>query len=217
MSSLSTSAQLSCLTIYQQVSCFDKLFTINETVCGVKLIDKTLYIVNQGTVGFTGWVADFEFLTEDDPILGKLHSGFNKNINELINNLLPLIKDNVEVCVSGHSKGAAEASILGAKLKLAGVNVTEQVLFACPNSGDKQFSTWLGKNIPSGISLRNAPLKFPIFGDPVPLMPPELYPPYPHNLIDVCPSGMAKVVNIEWHRAEYYLAGALLLNKSNNP
>lgn len=53
-------AQLACIDIYDPIApnVFDKIYRINETVCGTKLIDKRLHVVMQGTESLPGWMAE---------------------------------------------------------------------------------------------------------------------------------------------------------------
>ena len=206
MTSLATAARLACLDIYDPITpgSFQQIIRVGETVCGTALIDGTFYIVNQGTETKAGWEADFEAEPVFHPVLGHLHSGFDKNLPAIVKQLLTNIPRSTPVIVTGHSKGAGEGVILAARLTLAGVNVTKCILFACPNAGFAPFGNWVKAHI-DGVSYRNSPGALSFFGDPVPLVPPVPYlPPYPHTKITEVPDGLDRLISVMWHEGKYY-------------
>ena len=112
--------------------------------------------------------------------------------------------------VIGHSKGAGEGVQNAALLKLAGLNVMKPILFACPCAGYQEFTDWLEKNLPGGISFRNASKLAPALGDPVPMIPIFPYvPPYPHAMVQKFPKWFKAVFSVEWHMGDLYEAGAI--------
>ena len=209
MEKITSTAVKLAVQIYDPIppNVFNAIFRIGETTCGTVLLDDVFYIVCQGTENIAGWKADFDVMPTKHPILGNLHGGFYKNLDELVKQLLPTIPPNTKVVVTGHSKGAGEGSILAALLHLKGIDIESLALFACPNSGDERFSLWLSKNI-KGISYRNTLIYASFLGDPVPLDPPSPYVrPYPHTVITAPPSGLSKLVNLEWHKGSLYEQG----------
>jgi hypothetical protein len=216
MSTIAQAAQLACHDIYDPVTpnVFEKLYRVDETVCGTALIDGQFFIVNQGTETMAGWEADGDIMPIYHPVLGNLHAGFYRNIQKLINLISADILVKTPIIVTGHSKGAGEAVLMGACLRLAGFDVTQAILFACPRPGYQRLAEWLQINL-HGISFRNASADFPALGDPVPLVPIEPYiDPYPHTMIDVTPSGLQKADPFAWHEAELYRQGAINWEKT---
>jgi hypothetical protein len=214
MNQIVQAAQLACHDIYDPVTpqVFDKLYRVGETVCGIALIDGHLFIANQGTENTAGWEADGDIVPTAHPTLGNLHTGFYRNIVALIKLLAIDIAAefavDIPIVVTGHSKGAGEAALLGACLKLAGFNVVQAILFACPRPGYQGLANWLHANLP-GISFRNAPSDFPALGDPVPMVPINPYvEPYSHVMIDVAPGGLQDFDPFARHAAELYRQGA---------
>jgi hypothetical protein len=214
MKPIQQAAQLACHDIYDPVTpkAFGKIYRVGETVCGTAFVDDQLFIVNQGTENRAGWEADADIVPILHPVLGNLHAGFFRNMPALVKLLTTGIgvgfSSKTPIIVTGHSKGAGEAILLGACLKLAGFNVVQAILFACPRPGYQRLADWLNENLP-GMSFRNAPADFPALGDPVPLVPIDPYvDPYPHAMIDVAPDGMQVMDPIAWHGAELYLQGA---------
>ena len=210
---IAIAAKLACGDIYDPIApgVFGKIYRVGETTCGTALINSIFYIICQGTENMAGWRADFDAVPIRHPVLGMLHSGFDRNLPELVRQLLPDIPLTAQVVVGGHSKGAGEGSILAARLKLAGINVVQCVLFACPNSGYQEFADWLKTNI-NGYSFRNAPKSVSFMGDPVPLVPVDPnQPPYPHTQFTATPAGLSRFINLNWHRGEYYEQGVTAL------
>lgn len=206
MTPLQTAAKLACVDIYPSITpnVFNWQFVINDVVCGVAIIDGYCYVVNQGTVDFAGWMQDINILPIEHPILGQLHSGFYSDLPELVSKLLTVIPKNINVICCGHSKGAAEAAILSALLKLANINIIQNYLFACPNAGQKELTDWLSHNI-RGISYCNQSVHLSWFGDPVPDVPHSPYiAPYPHSVVTEYPSGFQWVLPTKWHSAKLY-------------
>ena len=217
MGQIAQAAQLACTDIYEPVSAtFVKVYRVGSTVCGTKLIGDVLWIALQGTDTKQGWEEDFHAMPAYHPQLGNLHSGFDSNLPALviqltrdIDTITPVTPD-LQIVITGHSKGAGEGAILGARLKLNRLNVTRLVLFACPNSGFQRLADWIAENIPGSISFRNAPAGLSECGDPVPLVPLfPFVPPVPHTGIDNAPTGFERVLSVEWHQSALYLDGAI--------
>jgi len=143
--------------------------------------------------------------------LGGLHSGFYENLPELVRQLMADITPCVQVIVTGHSKGAGEGAQLAALLRLAGANVANAILFACPRAGQQKLTNWLRSNI-HGISFRNSPSPDSLRGDPVPMVPlPPYSAPYPLTHICAPPAGLLRVLSVEWHMGALYIAGTKTL------
>ena len=199
-------ANMACVGIYPPINAadFDKVYQVNDTVCGVRLQGGTFFITFQGTVDAAGWMADIDIVSVDHPELGHLHQGFYENLLPI--KAMMTIPPDVTVIVTGHSKGAGEAVQFAALLHLDGYQVLPY-LFACPNAGEQDFADWIAENM-SGLSFRNGTDGNLLMNDPVPLVPEDPYvPPIAHTLIHVPPSGLDRLVPTEWHHAALYLRG----------
>lgn len=219
MSAVTEAAQQACLDIYDPVdpSKFDKVYRVGETTCGRLLTGKRLRITLQGTENVPGWVADADILPYRHAVLGTLHSGFWQNIPALLARLTPDIDvlrqavPDLEIEVTGHSKGAGEGAQLAGALHAAAYNVVQVYLFACPNAGFQSFANYMQSNIP-GVSYRNAPHGIEIFGDPVPMVPePPYEPPYAHTYVCEAPPGFERLLNVAWHKGYLYVKATALL------
>jgi len=209
MSVISTCAKMACIDAYNP-SIYEKIGTLYQTgdvVCGSSIEDNIVYIAIQGTENKAEVFSDLYIEPTYDPVLGYLHSGFLAGLDEIASKILQNIPLNSQVVCTGHSLGAARAAILSAKLKLSGVDVIKNVLFACPNPGYHQLYFWLSMNI-SGISFRNTPFDLPILGDPIPFLPaPPYHPPYWHTNICLPPKTfLKKFFQSCWHSADLYYA-----------
>jgi len=221
---IKAAAQLACSDIYDPINphAFGKLYRVGESVCGTTQFGGVTYVVMQGTeleeregdgqlhFSLQGWAADFDCSPLYHPQLGPVHAGFFQNLPALVKQLLPdiaLSAPGARVVVNGHSKGAGEAALLGALLKLAGVDVIGLALFACPHPGYQRLAAWLAEHIP-GVSFRNAPTGLEMFGDPVPLVPDDPYvAAYPFTYIDCAPVGFERAMSVAWHEGALYIRG----------
>lgn len=221
---IETAARLACDDIYDPVTpqVFGRLYRIGESVCGTVQLGDVLYVVMQGTeleeqegdgrlhFSLQGWVADFDCAPlsyPEHPELGMLHGGFHRNLPALMDSLVPDIPAGARVIVTGHSKGAGEGVLLGALLKLKGIDVAGVILFACPHPGYREFSLWAQRNLP-GVSYRNAPQGLEMFGDPVPLVPFAPYvAAYPFTYVDAPPAGWERAMSVAWHGGALYASG----------
>jgi hypothetical protein len=227
---IKAAAQLACDDIYDPVNphAFGKLYRVGESVCGTTQFGGVQYIVMQGTeleqqegdgqlhFSLQGWAADFNCSPLYHPQLGAVHAGFFQNLPALVKQLLPDLVPGARVVVTGHSKGAGEAALLGALLKLAGVDVIGLALLACPNPGYQRCADWLAENIP-GVSFRNAPAGLEMFGDPVPLVPVDPYvAAYPFTYVDCAPAGLERAMSVAWHAGPLYIRGVDALLKMSD-
>lgn len=221
MSDLALAGRLACIDIYDPIApgVFNRIYREGESVVGTAINGLYFDIIHQGTEltengrpSLDGWEADFDCAPVYHAVLGNLHSGFNRNIDPLIAQIAPNIPTGFTVRVQGHSKGAGEGSIMAAKLKLAGFNVADPILFACPNSMYQRGADWYAANFPGAISLRNVSREIEVLGDPVPLVPLHPYvAPVKHALVCVPPKGLAAMIPTNWHHGGLYNAAVMNL------
>jgi hypothetical protein len=204
MNDVTICAKLACVEIYDKnTGAFNRITKVDDTVCGVVATGEKYYVVLQGTHDLKGVMEDVDIFQTQHNDLGLLHSGFNRDLSELIVKLMPKLPLDKPIVISGHSKGAAQGAILAARLHLMSIPIEKVVLFGCPNAGDRTFSNYLNQNI-EGVSYRNAVNKFPYFGDPVPIVPISFVPPYEHRIITQKPKGLACLMPSSWHHASLY-------------
>lgn len=132
-----------------------------------------IFIVFKGTTNFSEVISDIDFIQIDDSydIPGKMHRGFhnlilkNNVIDSIDNTLKEIISLNEKssIIVTGHSLGAALATIFYAYLLKAWEDITniELITFGSPRVGDNDFSKNLnGKRYVHGNDIIT---KLPIF------------------------------------------------------
>lgn len=199
------------------VSKFSAVVTAGEDTVGIARRDDGLvYIIGAGTENWRGWESDADIETVYIPGVGPVHAGFNQNTDAFVLKIAPLLRPVDDIVVGGHSRGAPIAAIIGAKLKMAGYNVMQAVLLACPNFCFPQGAKWFAENMLIGSSYRNAPHGMEEFGDPVPLVPlPNPFQPWmmiysPRIMIDRPPAGIERDLDVYWHSIDLYCAGIVV-------
>ena len=78
-------------------------------------------------------VRDLQFLPWYDDELGMNHRGFLKANHQIFDDILVYLPDITKpVYLTGHSKGAAEATLLAARLRMYGYDIAKLVVFGSP-------------------------------------------------------------------------------------
>ncbi len=124
-----------------------KLMILDTLVYMIFYNQDNLFIVFKGTTSFKEVISNIDFIQIDDSynIPGKIHRGFHnlilnnnviESIKETLDNILSSM-ENVQIIITGHSLGAALATIFYAYLKYDSV---ELITFGSPRVGDKEFS-----------------------------------------------------------------------------
>ena len=111
---------------------------------------------------------DIWFIPWYDKILGMNHRGFTKGVNRILDLIIKNLPDDKKpIYLTGHSKGAAEATLLAAALKAHAYNVHSLVTFGCP-----RVAFWGSrvKKLLKGVKQR----RYVLGNDPVPKIPPVL-------------------------------------------
>lgn len=128
-----------------------KLIILDTLVYIIFYSKDYIFIVFKGTTNFNEIFSDIDIIQIDDSynIPGKIHRGFHnlilKNkIVESIKNELENITSNyssIPIIITGHSLGAALATIFYAYLKTVYIGCTlELITFGSPRVGDYEFS-----------------------------------------------------------------------------
>lgn len=86
---------------------------------------------------------------------GRVHGGFFRSVEHVLEELWPiiteLVADGHALHLTGHSKGAAEATVTTARLCAANVPVAGLCTFGSPRVGDARFAAWLDASLPFAI------------------------------------------------------------------
>lgn len=112
----------------------------DEIFIGIAHLIDTKIIVFRGSLTPLDWFRDIEGEPFDHPVLGPIEEGFGKGIDYAAERLLPIL--DTEFVLTGHSLGAAHATLVGALLSVAGKKPKSVCLLGAPKPGYAQ----LGKN-----------------------------------------------------------------------
>ena len=142
---------------------------------GYRETDSTIYVIFRGTQSFVNFYDDFDFITTSYPgcLHCSVHLGFYSAeqavLADVINEVTVLKSHfpSYRIVVTGHSLGAAIATLAAADLTTAGITVT-LINFGSPRLGNKQLAAYLTDLIPPERRFRVTHLK-----DAVPHVPTE--------------------------------------------
>jgi len=100
------------------------------------------------------WVTDLN-TRQADWIHGRVHAGFLDSVDNVFPELWPAVSElhqrDVPLFITGHSKGAAEATITAARLRAAQIPVAGLCTFGSPRVGDAPFAAWMEAVLPFAI------------------------------------------------------------------
>ena len=105
-----------------------------------------MFIAYQGSKEFMDWIANFYFLQRDGEqgVSGRVHQGFalalDSEWNEILNTVQSFSRAGQTIWTSGHSMGAALATITAARLIEEGFNVGPLYTHASPRVGNTAFA-----------------------------------------------------------------------------
>jgi predicted lipase len=199
-----------CAEIYQPtaiVGSFDHYDAgMDDGICwALKRFDGTDVVVFRGSVTIQDWLRDLTALAMPSRI-GHVHTGFYAGMEHMWSDLKPLLSQ--PAIITGHSLGAARASVLCALMRADGVVPLSRIVFGEPKPGLLDFAALLTE-VP-GRSYRNGDTTHHDLVTDVPFtFPPEEYV-HPTPIIPVCavPSGslFAQLGVFAWHHVELYEA-----------
>lgn len=135
-------------------------------------------LVFRGTQRTAEWLGNIYAIQEDylHPVtgekLGRIHAGFRRIANTIINpqvvEVVRQINPNKPCYVSGHSLGAALATVLAFDIALAVPAIQPQLqpyVYASPRVGNPEFARNYARFLPNSFRVTN-------LADPIPTMPP---------------------------------------------
>ncbi len=160
-------------------------------------------VVLRGSVTLRDWICDFRALAQPSRI-GHVHLGFYDGMEHMWSDLRPLLSQ--PVIITGHSLGAARASILTALMVVDGVPPVARVVFGEPKPGLLDHASIIGKV--DGRSYRNGDDRHHDPVTDVPFSFPPLQYVHPTQVIPVCcrPHGgeFEQLGVFAWHHAYLY-------------
>lgn len=100
-----------------------------------------LYMAFRGTQEAADWLANAKFLPSKNELGVKVHTGFVDALDEVWAEIEPLVVNaGVPVTVTGHSLGAALASLAAIRLTAAGHDVAAVYTYGQPRTGHSSFA-----------------------------------------------------------------------------
>lgn len=123
--------------------------------CALRRIGEDDVVVFRGSETVQDWLRDFFAVPHQPtshPQLGDVHAGFMAGMDDAASHLLPLLRKSVTV--TGHSLGAARATLFAGLLAAAGKPPRARVVFGEPRSGCARLTELLA-DVP-GRSWRTA-------------------------------------------------------------
>ena len=132
---------------------FDRYRYIQNEIAGLQALvvanDETMFIAFQGSKEFMDWLANFYFVQRDGQqgVSGRVHQGFALALDSEWGSILDTVQEfsrpGQKVWTSGHSMGAALATITAARLLEQGFDVGPLYTHASPRVGDAVFADQL--------------------------------------------------------------------------
>ena len=197
-----------CAAVYQpraMIKGFDH-FDAGEDdgVCwALKRLSGFDVVVLRGSVTLQDWIRDFRAMAQPSRI-GHVHIGFHAGMEHMWGDLRPLISQ--PVIVTGHSLGAARASILTALMVVDGAAPIARVVFGEPKPGLLDHAVIVGK-VP-GRSYRNGDERHHDLVTDTPFSFPPLQYVHPTSVIPVCckpdDDEFETLGVFAWHHAALY-------------
>jgi hypothetical protein len=191
-------AQL-CALSYKPGAEWDHAWTAEEICVYHRVIEGVDVIVFRGSVTPADWLRDFKGLPEKHRLLGWCHDGFLDYMDLVFEETMAVVGR--EIIVTGHSLGAARASILAGLYAAHGSAPIARVVFGEPRPAFKQLRSILRD---SGMQLRS----YRNVRDPITLVP-DLFDLYVHpsDLLDIDGGSDASDPLFGQHHIEFYRKG----------
>jgi hypothetical protein len=195
-------AQL-CAASYDDSVKWDHVWAAEDVHVAHKATDEGDVLVLRGSVDATDWMRDLDAMPVKHPLLGWCHGGFLRYMDLVMEEVMKVCSP---AFITGHSLGAARASILAGLVHCHGFSVKQRVVFGEPRPGFGQLATILST---SGMSLRS----YRNCDDPVTEVPVAIEPllPYQHAsaLIQLNAPGEG-VDPLKDHHIQLYVKGILV-------
>ena len=188
-----------CAASYAPGAVWDTVWTADDIHVTHKEVEGVSVIVFRGSVDLNDWLADFDALPHKHPRLGWCHAGFLRYLDLVFENILAVCGR--DIIVTGHSLGAARASIMAGLFLDHGSQLMARVVFGEPRPAFKRLAQIISDSGCVSRSYRNGL-------DPVPLVPVPFWPllPYVHPTEPIAVSAPPANADLptEWHNIALY-------------
>lgn len=135
-----------------------------------------IVVAYRGSSSIRNWITNLEFLKTDYPHCGdcEVHKGFYSATMKVIDDVKTAVFElmsqhpSYSVTVTGHSLGAALATLTALELRQAGVTNLDMYHMGSPRVGNDEFAAWVS-------SLNDVNFRFVHSADIVPHVPPNSF------------------------------------------
>jgi len=111
---------------------------------------ETIFVTFRGSEDVRNWVTNLQASTTDYPLCSgcKVHNGFLEAEQKVFPSILATVKDlqakypSYSVITTGHSLGAALATLTAFDLVANGINSVKLFNYGCPRVGNTAFADW---------------------------------------------------------------------------
>ena len=135
---------------------FTPVYTINDPAhdtqgyIGYTSSQNTIYISFRGSQSTKNWISNLDAVFTDYPLCAncKVHKGFytaeQNSIAQIISQVKTLKQQfpSYQIVVTGHSLGAALATLTAIDIQNAGVGPVRLFMYGCPRVGNTEFAEW---------------------------------------------------------------------------
>lgn len=123
---------------------------------GYTTSQKTIYVVFRGSETLDNWVTNIDMITVKYSLCENcwVHQGFYSAEQKVVAGIISQVKTlkskfpSYKVLVTGHSLGAALATLAAADLKAKSIDSVQLFNYGSPRTGDTTFAAWFSSYIP---------------------------------------------------------------------
>ena len=117
-------------------------FDMPSTQAFVASGDEAAHVAFRGTQEPEDWLTNAKFLPSTSELGVKVHSGFSEGLNEVWGQIEPVVASaGLPVIVTGHSLGAALASLAAIRLSTTGHGIAGVYTYGQPRTGHSSFAS----------------------------------------------------------------------------
>lgn len=134
---------------FRPFSCSHPLLDTNGYI-GYTPSQQTIYVAFRGSESIKNWIDNLDAILTSYPLCSKceVHKGFYRAEQDSINNVISVVKDlkskypSYSVIVTGHSLGAALATLTILDLQQAGITSLRLFNYGSPRIGNDEFAQY---------------------------------------------------------------------------
>jgi hypothetical protein len=149
---------------------FDRVENTDDDYYGIKQVGDCLTFTFRGSKSAIDWLRDGLASPYDHPLIGHVHFGAWLGMQDVLDDVMPLITKVKSVSIQGHSLGCMRAAFTAGICLYYGIKIDQLVMAAPPKGGYQKLHDMLAA-IPSLVALRNEWDEVPELPAPLPGFP----------------------------------------------